>query len=59
MINENENLEHSLLTLIKYSYIDFPTHVNLQVNDVEVDKENPFNKIISYVLDNENQAIKG
>ena len=26
---------------------------------MEVDKENPFNKIISYVLDNENQAIKG
>jgi hypothetical protein len=54
MIQENENLEHSLNTLIKYSYIDFPTHVNLQVNNLEVDKENPFNKIISYVFDNEN-----
>ena len=33
--------------------------MNLQVNNTEVQKENPFNNIISYVMDNENQAIKG
>jgi hypothetical protein len=55
-----EDLHHSLITLIKYSYIDFPQNVNLRVNDGPIDAQNPFGNIMQYVLEDDKQvAING
>lgn len=54
-----EDLNHSLLTFLKYAYIDFPSNVNLCVNGEEVKICNPFSNIIEYVSDDQNMILKG
>lgn len=54
-----EDIDHSLVTLVKYAYIDFPPNINLTVNSHMIDQQNPFGNIIQFVLENENLALKG
>ena len=55
----NINFESSFAQLLKYSYIDFPKQINVHVNNKLMDRLNPFNQIIKYVINDENLAIKG
>ena len=53
------NSESSFAKFLKYSFIDFPKQINVHVNNKLMDRLNPFNQIIKYVINDENLVIKG
>lgn len=54
-----DDIAHSLATHLKYSYIDFPGNVNVQINGEQASCQNPFGNIITYVIEDESLALKG
>ena len=55
----NINSDCSFAKFLKYSFIDFPKHINVHVNNKLMDRLNPFNQIVKYVINDENLVIKG
>lgn len=54
-----EDINHSLLTFLKYAYIDFPSNVNLTVNGKQVMISNPFSYVNGHVASDENSILEG
>jgi len=44
------DIEHSLVTQLNYSYVDFPQNIGININNEVIDIKNPFESIIKYVL---------